>query len=1241
MRTALVALVLATAVSCGADEGAGSRRTVTKTTAELVDAPPVEPVPGAASPVAEAELPDDVSPLGSRFAPRRLPIPRVQPGRAASFRVDGERRGWLARLPEHARMHLLTPVYGGGRVYLGGGFSSTRFYALDARTGAMDWVTEASDGGPTAAVVSGEKVLFNTESCTLFVVDQETGRIRWKRWLGDPIMGQPAATDGRVFSGHVRDGGGYGMTAMALGDGRVLWTRDITADVLNAPVLDGESVYFTTMDGVVWRMDQRTGRLRWRRRLDASSAPWLDGEVLHVARRRLVRTEEGRRRKEQAVVLSKQDGEVVREHDAVDAPFVPARPDAAGVQAGWAYEGSRPTVVQGRLYQAVGNEVHARDARTGELLWRRRYTDDTRVRPATAPAVAGAQLVFGTHDGVLYGLDVDTGLTTFAYDVGEPIGAEPTVARGWVYASTTRGSVVGIELADRTIDGWHMWGGDAKHGGPVAATESAHASEPDDERPTEGALRLGGDPRDGELPGFPLRHTRVEARVSGFVARVKVEQTFENPFERAVEAVYLFPLADDAAVDAMELRAGSRVVRGHIRRREEARREYRAARERGVLASLLEQERPNLFRQSVANVRPGDQVRVVLEYTQVLPYEEGSYRFVYPMVAGPRYTPEGSSAPPEAPLGERRDRVEVSITADLGTPLYDVTSPTHSVRVDRRGEAAAVVRLPEGGVRPERDLDVRFGVAGDAPSVGVVASAPAEDAEGYVTLLVHPKLEVQDTDVARRELVFLVDTSSSMHGRPMELARAAMLRALDGLREGDTFRVLSFSDGATALSDAPLAASPDNVERAKRFVHGMQALGATEMVRGVREALDPPEDPARMRIVLLVTDGYIGNETEVFREVDERLGAARLFAFGVGSAVNRYLLSRLAEVGRGDAQVVTLDESPEEAADAFHERIETPYLTDVRVDWGSLSVSDVYPRRVPDLFGDRPLVVHGRYAGGGEGTVTVRGRIAGRAFEQRVPVSLPRAGSVPPRREVQSLWARTAIRDRMLAMALRPTDALREEVTELGLRHALLTQWTSFVAVDEGYRAEEGDPPARVDQPSTLPTGVDFGGDARVPPSSGTSFGYGGLGISGTGMGGGGGYGGGYGSGTIGLGNLGTIGRGAGGGSPMALRSNAGGAVVGGSLDRSAISAVVRRSTASVRRIYEAHLRADPSLEGRIVVRMTIGADGRVVDASVSEDTVGSTALAAAVLGFVRSLRFPEPSGGGNVEVVYPFAFRP
>ncbi|MBX3275001.1 MAG: PQQ-binding-like beta-propeller repeat protein [Sandaracinaceae bacterium] len=1044
-------------------------------------------VDGAAAPRPEAPIPADIVALSSRMRPRPLAIPPTRPGNTNRFTFDGHRRGWLARVP--GSQALLTPAYADGKVYLGGGFGSSQFYAYNARSGDPLWAASAPDGGPTAAIVEDDRVMFNTESCTLFAIHADTGEHLWRRWLGDPLMGQPASGSGMVFSGHVIDrrspgglgagttgwgvGGGrrYGFTAMRANDGRPRWTRAISADVMNGPILDGASVFFTTMDGDVYHLEQRSGRQRWRRNLGATSAPWLHGGEVHVTvRARAGDGDPAEGARERTVVLSHARGETLREHDPVEAPFLRERADTGGVRAGWAYEGSRPTVVDGRSYQTIGNEVHCRDVRTGALLWRRQYTQDSSARAASPPAVAGGQLVFGTRQGQLFALDVDTGLTAWTYEVGEPIAAQPSIAHGWVYAATTQSGLVALEVADPAFDGWHMWGGSAGHNGPTLGTTAPFE---DESRPTEGTLRLAEEPNAGELGGFPIQATRVTARVTGFVARVSVTQTFENPYERPIAAEYLFPIPEGAIVSGMRLSSGGRVVRAEVRSREAA--AAATAQEGQTTTTVLEQERPDLFRQHVRNVAPSERVEVTFEYTQILPFADGAYHLRYPLAAGPRHerAREGSlnaaGTPLErvlSPTDARPERVEVVVEAESGSGLAGLRSASHELAVSADGDRIARARLA-GDAPPDRDLDVRIEVARDEPSAALVASPPSGREPGYLALALHPRLDAGD-EVTPRELVVVLDRSSSMRGAPLELAKAVALRALAGLDPRDTFRVTALDGALPGLGDGPLAASPANVARAAAAVRRLPILPSASR-EGLARALAsaPPAD--RVRVVVLATDGYLGDEREVLSELRGALGEARLYALGVGTAVNQYLLTRVVELGRGELEIPSLGAPPAEVAEAFHARIARPYLTDLSVAFEGLAVADVYPRRLPDVHADRPLVVHGRYEGGGDGRVIVRGRVAGRPFEQVLEVTLPSAG--PPRPELASAWAQTRIRDSLGAMALQPSPALARDVTRLGVAHGVLTPFTTFVAVDPGdpRRVARAGAPAAEAPSSTRP----------------------------------------------------------------------------------------------------------------------------------------------------------------------------
>jgi Ca-activated chloride channel family protein len=389
----------------------------------------------------------------------QVDVPRPPRGGSVAFSFDGDRRGWVTSIPEGQQLPAV--AYGGGKLYVSGGFQSVSFYALDAGTGRVDWATtRLEDNGPTSAVVEDDRVIFNTESCTIFALDARTGKRLWQRWLGDPTLAQTAVGGGLVFAAHPTDDG-HVLSALRVADGRPVWSGRIGGEVIAAPVIAGDSVYVSTLDGLTFRFLRQSGQLRWSAPLGATAAPWIVGDELFMTRRRGA--------KEQQIVVATDTGKVVREHQISSGAYAGDLPGAASPEAVWAFEGSRPVVDRGVRYVAMGSELHATDARTGEALWHRHYGGGPAdSRALGAVAVAGPAVVFATRDGKLFGLDVDTGYTLWSYDLGTAVVAQPIIAKGWIYVSTVDGRVIGLGLADPTLDGWHMFGGNPRHDGLVA-----------------------------------------------------------------------------------------------------------------------------------------------------------------------------------------------------------------------------------------------------------------------------------------------------------------------------------------------------------------------------------------------------------------------------------------------------------------------------------------------------------------------------------------------------------------------------------------------------------------------------------------------------------------------------------------------------------------------------------------------------------------------------------------------------
>jgi Ca-activated chloride channel family protein len=636
---------------------------------------------------------------------------------------------------------------------------------------------------------------------------------------------------------------------------------------------------------------------------------------------------------------------------------------------------------------------------------------------------------------------------------------------------------------------------------------------------TQGSLQVV-DPNGKPKAVCPLKHTDVKAEISGFLARAVVTQEFENPFKEKIEAVYTFPLPQNAAVDDMTMLVGDRTVRGKILRREEAQAVYEAAKSNGQTASLLNQERPNIFTQSVANILPGEQIKITISYVETLKYEDGSYEFVFPMVVGPRYIPGNTTGaqpnangdgfapntdqvpdasritPPPVTEGMRVGHdVSIDLTLDAGVAIDGLSSKTQEVDVERPDDHRAHIRLKDQATIPNRDFVFRYDVAGKKISDALLTHSLANG--GFFTLILQPPERVTVEDVTPKELVFVLDTSGSMSGFPIEKAKETMKLALDNLYPYDTFNLITFSGDEHILFPEPVPATKENLAKAQAFLESRQGGGGTEMMKAIKASMDPSDAQNHVRIVCFMTDGYVGNDMEIIGEVQKHPNA-RVFAFGIGNSVNRFLLDNMAKYGRGEVEYVGLNDDGSAAARRFHERVRNPLLTDITIDWNGMSVADIYPQTIPDLFGAKPVILTGRYTGNGRGVIRLKGKMSGRDFVREIPVDF--SSSQSQHEVLGTLWARTRVDDLMSrdfkgAQQGNLQDDVKQAITQLGLDYRLMTQFTSFVAVEEMI-VTDGGKPRRIDVPVEVPEGVNrqaiFGQekDARYGPVNGRNLSY-------------------------------------------------------------------------------------------------------------------------------------------------------
>lgn len=769
------------------------------------------------------------------------------------------------------------------------------------------------------------------------------------------------------------------------------------------------------------------------------------------------------------------------------------------------------------------------------------------------------------------------------------------------------------------------------------------------------------DSDDPSVDRLPLRSTWAEVHVAGAIAQVKLVQIYSNDGARAIDAVYVFPASTRAAVYGMKMRLGDRVVQAEIASRTEAKQKYDRARDQGQTASLLEQQRPNVFQMNVANIQPGDEVQVELFYTEFLVPVERTYELVIPAVVGPRYASERDSADgaeggwndnPYLHQGEvAHHSFGLRGTLSCGLPIARLQS-SHDLEVDYQTKHRVELKVHEDPEAGNRDFVLHYQLAGAQIESGLLLYAGAEN--NYFALTVEPPARVESEAILPREYIFILDVSGSMNGFPLQVSGQLMFDLLDGLRPQDRFNILHFAGASGLLAETSLPATAANIARAKAAVTLQQGGGGTELLPALERALSLPTDEDVSRIIVIATDGYVQVERRAFELVRERRGTANVFAFGIGAAVNRFLIEGLARAGGGEPFVVLNEAQAATQAERFHRYIQAPLLRSIEVTFDGIDAYDVEPVAVGDLFAERPVQVFGKVRGQPRGAITIRGETAQGPFESRVVVTP--AAQHEDHAALRYLWARQRVATLADLNRLDQDDQRGQEILQLGLRYSLLTEFTSFVAVDS-VRPGRGDTQT-VRQPLPMPAGVGDGalGCAAFGRSSGGGFAAGGIGYGG----------GGYGAGATGYSGLGvqsvtprtggtsgptlfTLGSasnatsGAGQGqvgqrapSRPSLRS-AGLVEVRGALDRGVVERVLRQRKVAVSACLASSRGPVVGATGKVTLRLEISARGVVEKVSILSSTLPADAGFELCLRSVfKKARFPAAKGGGKVVVTWP-----
>ncbi len=619
-----------------------------------------------------------------------------------------------------------------------------------------------------------------------------------------------------------------------------------------------------------------------------------------------------------------------------------------------------------------------------------------------------------------------------------------------------------------------------------------HAEESTENEDKTGSPYFYVESQEPGVDSFPLKSTDVNVSIQGIIADTYVVQTYANEGSKPINASYIFPASTKVTVHGMQMQIGNQTVTAVIKEKEEAKQEFETAKSEGKSASMLSEERANVFTMDVANIMPGDEVRIELHYTELIMPTEGVYQFVYPTVVGPRYVSpalddtgtreEWTGIPYLANGSAPSDTYNIHVSVSTGVPIAELTSSSHDIIIQEKGDTMADVGLKDpSDYAGNRDFILNYKLTGEQINTGLITSKGEK--ENFFMLMVQPPEHCQTDEIPPREYIFVLDVSGSMSGFPLETAKGLIYNLVSGLRETDCFNLILFSGTSLKMADRSVPATQENISKAACLIKEQTGTGGTELAEALEDALDTPAMRGVSRNIVIISDGYISGEKEIFQIVNDHMNQADFFSFGIGSAVNRYLIEGIASIGQGEPFIATDTGEASKIADQFRTYIQSPVLTDIKVSFDGFDTYDVEPAVIPTLYAKKPIVLLGKWRGEAAGTIQIEGMTGKGKYSQTINVADAMIGE---NNAVGYLWARKRVERLTDYGQETDSDAVKKEVTQIGLDYHMITPYTSFIAVLDVVRNPEGDA-TDVDQPLPLPLEVsDLAVGYRVGSEPGT-----------------------------------------------------------------------------------------------------------------------------------------------------------